>query len=48
VTRQQPGASPAGHQQHEGQAGRVVIDKATTYPIVLDDLLPAVWHHTEQ
>jgi transposase-like protein len=26
----------------------VVTDKATTYPIVLDDLLPAVWHHTEQ
>jgi transposase-like protein len=26
----------------------VVTDKATTYPIVLDDLLPAVWHHTER
>jgi transposase, IS6 family len=26
----------------------VVTDKATTYPVVLDDLLPAVWHHTEQ
>jgi transposase-like protein len=26
----------------------VATDKATTYPIVLDDLLPAVWHHTEQ
>jgi transposase-like protein len=26
----------------------VVTDKARTYPIVLDDLLPAVWHQTEQ
>jgi transposase-like protein len=26
----------------------VVTDKAATYPIVLDALLPAVWHHTEQ
>jgi transposase-like protein len=26
----------------------VVTDKATTYPIVLDDLLPAAWHYTEQ
>jgi IS6 family transposase len=26
----------------------VVTDKAATYPIVLDPLLPAAWHHTEQ
>jgi transposase, IS6 family len=26
----------------------VVTDKAATYPIVLDELLPAVWHHTDQ
>jgi transposase, IS6 family len=26
----------------------VVTDKAATYPIVLEELLPAVWHHTEQ
>jgi transposase-like protein len=26
----------------------VVTDKAATYPIVLDELLPAVWHRTEQ
>jgi transposase-like protein len=26
----------------------VVTDQATTYPIVLDDLLPAAWHRTEQ
>jgi transposase, IS6 family len=26
----------------------VVTDKAATYPIVLDELLPTVWHHTEQ
>jgi transposase-like protein len=28
--------------------GEVVTDKAATYPIVLDELLPAVWHRTEQ
>jgi hypothetical protein len=22
----------------------VITDKATTYPIVLDEVLPAVWH----
>jgi len=26
----------------------VVTDKAATYPIVLDDLLPAAWHRTDQ
>ena len=26
----------------------VVTDQAATYPIVLEDLLPAAWHHTEQ
>jgi transposase-like protein len=26
----------------------VVTDKAATYPIVLDELLPAVWHRTDQ
>ena len=26
----------------------VVTDKAATYPIVLDELLPAAWHRTEQ
>jgi transposase-like protein len=26
----------------------VVTDTATTYPIVLDELLPAAWHRTEQ
>jgi IS6 family transposase len=26
----------------------VVTDQAGTYPIVLDELLPAAWHHTEQ
>ncbi len=26
----------------------MVTDKAATYPIVLDELLPAVWHHTDQ
>jgi IS6 family transposase len=25
----------------------VVTDKAATYPIVLDELLPAAWHRTE-
>jgi IS6 family transposase len=26
----------------------VVTDKAATYPIVLDELLPAAWHRTER
>jgi transposase-like protein len=26
----------------------VVIDKAATYPIALDELLPAAWHRTDQ
>jgi transposase, IS6 family len=26
----------------------VVTDQAPTYPVVLDELLPAVWHHTER
>jgi transposase-like protein len=26
----------------------VVTDRAATYPLVLDDLLPAAWHRTEQ
>ena len=26
----------------------VVTDRAATYPMVLDDLLPAPWHRTEQ
>ena len=26
----------------------VVTDKAATYPIVLDEVLPAAWHRTEQ
>jgi hypothetical protein len=25
-----------------------VTDKAAAYPIVLDELLPAAWHRTEQ
>ena len=26
----------------------VVTDRAATYPIVLDELLPAAWHRTDQ
>ena len=26
----------------------VVIDRAATYPVVLEELLPAAWHRTEQ
>jgi transposase-like protein len=26
----------------------VITDRAATYPIVLDELLPTAWHHTEQ
>jgi transposase-like protein len=30
------------------QPVEVVTDKAATYPVVLDELLPAAWHRTEQ
>jgi IS6 family transposase len=26
----------------------VVTDRAATYPMVLEELLPAAWHRTEQ
>jgi transposase-like protein len=26
----------------------VITDRAATYPIVLEELLPAAWHRTEQ
>jgi transposase, IS6 family len=26
----------------------VVVDRAATYPMVLEELLPAAWHRTEQ
>jgi hypothetical protein len=26
----------------------VITDRAATYPVVLDELLPAAWHRTEQ
>jgi transposase, IS6 family len=26
----------------------VITDKAATYPLVLDELLPGAWHRTEQ
>jgi transposase-like protein len=26
----------------------VTTDQAATYPIVLDEVVPAAWHHTEQ
>jgi transposase-like protein len=26
----------------------VVTDRAATYPVVLEELLPAAWHRTEQ
>jgi hypothetical protein len=26
----------------------VVTDAALVYPVVLDELLPAAWHHVEQ
>src|SRR4029453_15168926 len=28
--------------------GEVVTDRAATYPMVLEELLPAAWHRTEQ
>ncbi len=28
--------------------GEVVTDRAPTYPVVLDDLLPAAWHRTDR
>jgi transposase, IS6 family len=37
-----------GHGQHEGDAGGGVTDRAPTYPVVLEALLPAAWHRTDQ
>jgi IS6 family transposase len=30
------------------QPVEIVTDKAATYPMVLDELVPPAWHHTEQ
>jgi transposase, IS6 family len=32
----------------KGRPSEVVTDRAPTYPVVLDDLLPAAWHRTDK
>jgi transposase-like protein len=32
----------------KNQPAEVITDRAATYPIVLDELLPAAWHRTDQ
>jgi transposase-like protein len=38
----------AGDGRDQGHAPRVTTDKAPVYPAVLEELLPAAWHRTEQ
>ena len=42
------GGFPAALAQPAGDHDPVVTDRAATYPIVLEELLPAAWHCTEQ
>jgi transposase-like protein len=43
-----PSVLRSGHQRDQGHARRVTTDQATVYPAVLEDLLPAAWHRTDQ
>jgi hypothetical protein len=36
------------YRRDQGQLAEVVTDKAATYPVVLDERLPAARHRTEQ
>jgi transposase-like protein len=38
----------AGHRHDQGDPVEVVTDRAATYPMVLEELLPAPWHRTER
>jgi hypothetical protein len=38
----------AGQGAAEGGRGEVVTDRAAAYPTVLEELLPAAWHRTDQ
>jgi IS6 family transposase len=40
-----PGQAVPAEEPHPSE---VVTDQAPTYPVVLEELLPAAWHHTEQ
>ena len=43
-----PPVLPAGHRHHQGHADRGRHDRAAIYPVLLEELLPAAWHRTEQ
>ena len=43
-----PPVLPARHRHYQGHPVEVVIDRAATYPAVLEELLPAAWHRIEQ
>jgi IS6 family transposase len=43
-----PSVLPAGHRHPKATPVEVVTDRAATYPFVLEELLPAPWHRTEQ
>jgi hypothetical protein len=43
-----PPVLAAGHRHHQATPVEVVTDRAATYPVLLEELLPAAWHRTEQ
>jgi hypothetical protein len=40
--------TPPFGQMQQCPPGEVVTDRAATYPMVLEELLPAAWHRTDQ
>jgi IS6 family transposase len=46
--RRPAGSSPGALRTLKVIPGEVVTDAAPVYPGVLDELLPAAWHHVEQ
>src|SRR6266508_864022 len=43
-----PSVPPIGHRRGQGDAGGGRHRQGGDYPIVLDEVLPAVWHRTQQ
>jgi IS6 family transposase len=43
-----PPVPPAGHRHHKATPVEVVTDRAAIYPVLLEELLPAAGHRTEQ
>ena len=48
ATRPLPAGFPAGARHDEDHPVEVVTDQAATYPVVLEELLPAAWHRTDR